>query len=282
MKFKLILFISCVLCIVFALNSCGEHKHEKAEDIQHDDSHHWYTCTDEGCNELLEKEEHKWNDGKITIEPTPTKEGVKTYVCTVCKTVKTEFVQYQSAPTVTKAQWESAFSVSNFSNATIDFSEAREANGKNHITKYHIESEGSKLYLTIKTFENDKQISYYGKYQENELIWEFDSEEKTIEETSQTIGVGNISSVSKLLSDNGLELGGLYDSFVYNEKTKSYDASNIKTEKMSFKSVSVSVNEGKLLKIVAVTNEAVPTTVEMNFSSYGTTKATPPRKSNNN
>ena len=36
---------------------------------------------------------HKWNDGKITTQPTCTEEGVKTFECTVCGKTKTEKVE---------------------------------------------------------------------------------------------------------------------------------------------------------------------------------------------
>ena len=36
--------------------------------------------------------QHTWDNGKITLAPTTTKEGVKTFTCTVCKATKTEAV----------------------------------------------------------------------------------------------------------------------------------------------------------------------------------------------
>lgn len=33
---------------------------------------------------------HKWDEGKVTTEPTTAKEGVKTFTCTVCQATKTE------------------------------------------------------------------------------------------------------------------------------------------------------------------------------------------------
>ena len=63
------------------------------------------TCKSEGytgdiyckdCGELLEegdilpKEEHVWDEGKITQQPGCTKSGERTYTCTTCQTTKTE------------------------------------------------------------------------------------------------------------------------------------------------------------------------------------------------
>ena len=35
---------------------------------------------------------HKWDDGVVTTQPTTSKEGVKTFICTVCKETKTETI----------------------------------------------------------------------------------------------------------------------------------------------------------------------------------------------
>lgn len=60
------------------------------------------TCTSEGketqtcsvCGNIrtvtIEALGHKWDAGKITIEPTCTEKGIKTYTCTTCKETKTE------------------------------------------------------------------------------------------------------------------------------------------------------------------------------------------------
>ena len=51
------------------------------------------------CNKELsrntvktEAKGHKWNNGKVTTEPTYTEEGVKTYTCTACGATKTEVI----------------------------------------------------------------------------------------------------------------------------------------------------------------------------------------------
>ena len=53
-----------------------------------------YTCTacKETKTEAIAALGHKWDDGKVTTEPTCTEAGVKTYTCTVCKETKTEAV----------------------------------------------------------------------------------------------------------------------------------------------------------------------------------------------
>ncbi len=64
----------------------GEHAWSDWEKV--DDTNHKRTCS---CT-ATETEDHKWDDGKITTEPTETTEGVKTYTCSECKGTKTEAV----------------------------------------------------------------------------------------------------------------------------------------------------------------------------------------------
>ena len=78
------------------------------------------TCTETGltagkkcsvCDAVIEAQTeipalgHKWDNGVITVEPTETTEGVKTYTCSVCKAIKTEKVPTVSA---SKLRWDSA------------------------------------------------------------------------------------------------------------------------------------------------------------------------------
>ena len=76
----------------------------KAATCTEDGNIEYYTC--DGCGKLykdaageeevtlletvLKAEGHKWNEGEITTEPTEDTEGVKTYICEVCKETKTE------------------------------------------------------------------------------------------------------------------------------------------------------------------------------------------------
>ena len=61
-----------------------------------------YKCTK--CGEVMEVVElaatgHKWDEGKVTKEPTETAEGVKTYTCSVCGKTKTEAIPKKTATT---------------------------------------------------------------------------------------------------------------------------------------------------------------------------------------
>ena len=77
---------------------CGETKTEKVEKLKehsygewtkHDDKQHKHSCV---CGDT-QYAAHTWDAGKVTEAPTHTKEGTKTYTCTVCGETKTEKVE---------------------------------------------------------------------------------------------------------------------------------------------------------------------------------------------
>ena len=71
--------------------------HVAAEGYEHNTDAHWQTC--DVCGFVLNKAEHSWDSGAITTPATTEKEGVKTYICTVCKATKTEAVPKVAKPT---------------------------------------------------------------------------------------------------------------------------------------------------------------------------------------
>ena len=67
------------------------HTEHTADSTWHKDSeYHWHECTFEGCEEVLDKAAHSWDDGVITTEPTHLLAGEKTYTCSVCGQTKVE------------------------------------------------------------------------------------------------------------------------------------------------------------------------------------------------
>lgn len=68
------------------VDATGEHVYTNWTKVS--DTKHEGTC---GCGEK-KQEDHKWDAGKITTEPTCNKTGVKTYTCSVCSGTKTETV----------------------------------------------------------------------------------------------------------------------------------------------------------------------------------------------
>ena len=76
------------LSVLTACNKDG--KHNFAEELSNNETHHWHACADKGCKEIKDKAEHSWNDGSVSVEPTTEKEGTMVYTCTVCSREKTE------------------------------------------------------------------------------------------------------------------------------------------------------------------------------------------------
>lgn len=73
------------------LRQCGVEPeygtHEWGPWEQEDETHHKMTC--DFC-QGAQHEEHSWDQGTVTQEPTDTAEGILTYTCTVCGATKTE------------------------------------------------------------------------------------------------------------------------------------------------------------------------------------------------
>lgn len=61
--------------------------HKFSDWVYADETHHTHTCP--SCS-TEETEEHTWDEGVITQEPTATEEGVKTFTCSKCNETKTE------------------------------------------------------------------------------------------------------------------------------------------------------------------------------------------------
>lgn len=84
--------------------TCGMCSHTKTEPVDkliHEctwtdwypdgDENHKRDCMDDNCDKF-ETENHDWDDGVITTEPTCKEKGVKTYTCQVCQHTRTEDV----------------------------------------------------------------------------------------------------------------------------------------------------------------------------------------------
>ena len=69
-----------------------EHTHVFEDIYTNDATHHWYECE---CGEKDALEEHAWNNGVITIIPTPDSDGFKTYTCMECGRKRSEKVAYE-------------------------------------------------------------------------------------------------------------------------------------------------------------------------------------------
>ncbi|MGN1060433.1 MAG: hypothetical protein ACI4QN_01750, partial [Candidatus Coproplasma sp.] len=111
MKKKLLvtfLALACAGASAFGLAACsstsgskdegggsgeGEtHVHTYSNEWTSDAQYHWHAATCEHSSEVSGKAAHGWNNGEITVQPTCTTAGEKTYTCTVCGKTKTETV----------------------------------------------------------------------------------------------------------------------------------------------------------------------------------------------
>ena len=84
----------------FTCNTCGYQKNETVAKLAHthtfndgvwenDEVSHWHPATCAHKGEKSSVEEHIWDEGVVTTEPTETTEGVKTYTCSKCGRTKT-------------------------------------------------------------------------------------------------------------------------------------------------------------------------------------------------
>ncbi len=58
------------------------HTHSLATEYSSDATGHWYACS--GCTEKVDFESHTEDSGTVTIQPTETTEGARTYKCVKC------------------------------------------------------------------------------------------------------------------------------------------------------------------------------------------------------
>ena len=85
----------------------GKTAHTPSDELKHDSEGHWTVCSACGYENTDEKEAHIWDTGKVTVEPTETTEGVKTYTCTECGETKTETVPKSAHVHVAGEEWKS-------------------------------------------------------------------------------------------------------------------------------------------------------------------------------
>lgn len=91
MKRKSFITIMTLLLTIVLFTACSNGgKHNYLKEWSYNETHHWHACADNGCKETKDKDEHSWNDGSVSVEPTTEKEGVMVYTCMVCHKEKTK------------------------------------------------------------------------------------------------------------------------------------------------------------------------------------------------
>lgn len=83
-----------------------------------DETKHYKKCTVKGHTDIIEEGEHDWDEGEITVYPTPTMNGEIVYSCVCgCKDIRP--VIYTEAPLsdfTSSAEWNLAFANGKFAN----------------------------------------------------------------------------------------------------------------------------------------------------------------------
>ena len=100
-KLDLLVLLSTLILSVLFLNGCDflsnnsgnqkdEHEHTLSEEWNKDDIYHWKICS--SCYEILFKNEHSWDSGTVSVQPTETTEGERVYRCMICGKEKVESI----------------------------------------------------------------------------------------------------------------------------------------------------------------------------------------------
>ena len=89
---KKILFILALLLVpVLCFSACSdEHQHSFSNEWTSNETHHWHSSTCEHTDEIADKGEHTWDEGKVTTPASCSQAGVMTYACTTCQATKQE------------------------------------------------------------------------------------------------------------------------------------------------------------------------------------------------
>ena len=209
------------------------------------------------CNKELsrntvktEAKGHKWNEGKVTTEPTCTEEGVKTFECTVCGKTKTEKVEALGH------DWNNDFTVDN--EATCEETGLKSIHCKRCDIKKdetvipakgHVAGEKKIENATESTCENG------GSY--DEVIYCTVCGKELSRIIIKTEAKGHVKGEVKIenATESTCEEGGSYDEVVYcTVCNKELSRNTVKTEAKGHK-----WNEGKITTEPTCTEEGVKT-----------------------
>jgi len=93
----------------FLINNSGnqkdEHEHVLSDEWNKDDTYHWKICS--SCYEILFKNEHSWDSGTITVQPTESSEGEKVIKCMICGKEKIESIPRLEHQHTFSSEWSS-------------------------------------------------------------------------------------------------------------------------------------------------------------------------------
>ena len=249
MKKFLSVFLS--LCLLLALGatltSC-QHECKFSDEWSSDDGSHWHECTNANCDEIDDKEDHKWDEGEITTKATQDTDGVRTFTCTVCKETKTEAFKFAG---LSEEEWNAAFATDVFENFAYQEVATTTGSGVSVATE------------TYYKFTKD-------------LAWV----KMTVAEQSQESYAPDLDSVNEARNAllNSLKELATYDSYKYDAETKTYKATkeiNIASLNASTSDITLTFDDGKLVEAkysISFTQNNIEfsATSTITISHYGT------------
>ena len=189
---SILLTAAMLLALGATLASCG-HECEFSDEWSNDEESHWHACEGKKCEEVEDKDDHEWDEGKVTTPPTKEADGVMTYTCKVCGYDKTEKITVLS-----KEEWDAAFEASLFEN--FKYSETATTTGSG---------------VSVNT-----ETVY--KFTKNKAWYKMTVGQNSQEDT--TSNMSEITTARNQLVDSIKDMTP-YDSFEYDAETKTYKAS---------------------------------------------------------
>ena len=235
-------------CSFLVTHSC-----EFSTDWSKDATSHWHACTKKNCEEVADKANHTWDEGKVTTEATQEADGVKTFTCTVCSQTKTEAVVFTG---LTEAAWNAAFEDSVFENFAYSEVATTSGNGVSVDTE------------TIYKFTKDGAWA--------KMVVGAESEE------SYAPDLASANMVRDQLIDS-IKSMTPYGSYKYDADTKTYKATKqikVETLNASTDDITLTFANGKLVEIkysISFTqnNISFSATSTVTISDYGTVVLNP-------
>ncbi len=179
----------------FTCNTCGYQKNETVAKLAHthtfnngvwenDEVSHWHPATCAHKGEKSSVEEHIWDEGKVTTEPTETTEGVKTYTCSKCGRTKTAPIgKLDHVHTFDTTRWDSD-AENHWRPATCSHTDEKESIEKHTWNEGVVTTEPTETTEGVKTYTCSKcgrtktatigQLDHVHTF--DTTRWEYDSE----------------------------------------------------------------------------------------------------------
>ncbi len=219
----------CLVMLVCALTftACDEniesHQHTFGDTWAYDEQYHWHECDNETCTEVADKAEHQWVDKGVTTEPTAESDGVSEKECSVCKAKSSQTVSFNG---VSKDKWLSMLADSNFDNYTLKLEGTMTATSPNG-------NATSKVKETIKIADGKMHIEMFAA-----------DENSTASDSHTMLLEGELAEMQKIQNSQiFMTLLKEYESFEYDEATKTYKVPQTVSIDTVLKGISMSGDE---------------------------------------